>query len=143
MDFIRNDNDLVPLANLRKPHHALPIPKDTARIVRIAQDQDLGPLIEKLLQALEIHPVMPILQDHRIIHGNATGPLDVQFEMVIDRRLDDNLVTRLRESQISLVDPGNDPGRITDPFRIEIETVVITLPESDRIEISLRRMGIA
>ena len=109
----------------------------------IAQDKHLGALVEHLLQPFEIHPVTPALEHHRIVHNHTSQPLREQAEMVIHRRLDNNLVPRLREGEIRLVDGSNHARSIAHPFPGNLPAMLPAFPGADGLEELFRRAGIA
>ena len=143
VDFVREHQHPVALADFRELLEGLPIPEDAAGIVGIADHQDLGAGIEKPLQPLEIHPVAPVVEDHRIVHHLAAQTLGVKTELVIDRRLDDHLVAGLREGQESLADGRDHTRGIADPLPRNIPAMLLSFPGPDGLEEFFRRGGVA
>ena len=142
MDFVGNDDDSVPLTDIGQPRQGFAVPKEADGVVRIAQDEGLRPVVDQALQALEVHVVPPVLEKEGIVHGHAPQPLDIQPEVVVYGRLDDDLVARFRKSEIGLVDGGDDSGRIGDPVPLRDEPMDLLLPEGDGVDKSLGRGGV-
>ena len=94
----------------------------------------------KLFQPIEIHLVPSVLEYQRVIDRDSPHTLDVQAEVVIYWRLDDNFVSRLCESEISLVDARDDSRSVAYPFPVKIKAMITLLPSMDNI-IKLRRDG--
>ena len=143
VDLVREDEDPVPLADFSQLRQGFPVPEEADGIVRIAQDQGLRLRVEQFFQPLEIHPVAAVLENKRVVHGHPAKPLDVQAEMVIDRRLDDDLVARLGKGEIGLVDGRDDAGGIADPLLVRRVAMGLPLPSGDRLHERFRRGRIA
>ena len=143
VDFVGNDDDTVALADFSQLHQGFPVPEEADGVVRIAQDQGLRLRVEQLLQPLEIHPVAAVLEKERVVHGHPAEALDIQAEMVIHRRLDDDLVARLRKGEIGLVDGRDDAGGIADQLLVRRVAMGLPLPGGDGLHERFRRGRIA
>ena len=104
------------VADFGQRGEGLLVPEDSAGIVGIAEYDSLGALVDKPLKAFEVHPVLSVLENQRIVHDLPSKAQGEVLERVIDRRLDYYPVARFGEPQIGLVDGCYDPGGIVDPF---------------------------
>ena len=143
MYLVGDDDDVVTLADVGQAGQGFLTPVDAAGIAGIAEYQHLGLGVDELLQPLEVHAVLAILEYHGVIHSDASEPFDIELEMVIDRRLDDDLVARIGESQVSLVDACDDAWGVVDPFALNLAMMVVLYPLMDGIDEGRRRGGVA
>ena len=111
--------------------------------MRIAKYDGLGAAVDEPLQALQVHPISAAVKNEGIVHADAPQPLDVQAEMVIDGRLDNDFVAGLREGKVRLVQGGNHSRAVRNPLPFGPITVPPLQPALNSLVEGFRRGGVA
>ena len=108
VDFIRNHDDAAPAADFGEALQGLDREADPARVVRVAEDENPGPVIYNGLEVVKVHLVclqealLIIYRFEWIIDDLESAGHSHIAERMIDRRLDDHLVSWLQEAALSL-----------------------------------------
>ena len=111
MDLIRTEDHVMAKADLRNPLQLLLCIDPAHRIVGIAEDQDLGLRVNRLLKIVEIDLIgIPLFNQGRIIDRPAMHHRVVN-KMKIDRGLNQHFISRMGEGMVSNVEAGDQTGQ--------------------------------
>ena len=132
MDFIRDDKQVMLVAEVSQTLQSLLAPSDASRVVRVAEDEYLAFLIAHLLQVFEVHVIVAIITHLERIEDHLTSvAFRSQTERMIDRWLNDDFFIRIGEDidyQAYTLDDTRDK---LNPFSLHIPLMMVVNPVDD------------
>ncbi|MNC22698.1 hypothetical protein D3C75_707050 [compost metagenome] len=143
MNFIRNDRHAVPQAQIPKTKQLLTLPHSAARIMRTAQQQQLGSAGHQLFELIIIHDIMAFFKLQRIDRHLAVIHPDHIIKRIIHRRLQNHLIARVAEQLYRKAQRGNDAGGINNPFLLKLPVMASAVPAGNRLFVGITRHAIA
>ena len=144
MNLIADNEQMMFVAEVGKSLQGFLAPGNTARIMRIAENQDLALLIIDFLQIFEIHLVISILLHLQWIEDHLSAvTLWSEAEWVINGWLDDDFLIRTGEDIHHESDTFYNTWNEADPLSLYIPLVVVMHPVDDAGQIIFRLHGVA
>ena len=144
VNLVRNHQNAVSMTEMREFCQCLPVPNYTGRVMRIRQDEHLAFLVSDLLEILEIHGIRTVrILAERIHHHFPIVSLRSKTERMIYRRLDDNLLVRLRKHIDNHTDTLYDTRDVTKPLTFHFPSVMRFYPVDNRRPQVLRILAIS
>ena len=129
MNLIGENKYIMLPAQAADPGKVFPAPDFSDRVLRVAEEQHGDLRIGKLLlQVTEIHFILPVPVDERILQYLPAVAVDAADKMVIYRRLDDDLLTGDGEFPDCCGQGGDYPGGKGQLFIADFQAVVLSPP---------------
>ena len=126
MNLIADNEQMMFVAEVGKSLQGFLAPGNTARIMRIAENQDLALLIIDFLQIFEIHLVISILLHLQRIEDHLSAvALRSEAEWVINGWLDDDFLIRTGEDIHHESDTFYNTWNEANPLSLHIPLVVV------------------
>ncbi len=122
MDLVGQHDDPVLEADLAHPRQVLGRPAVARRVLRIAQDEGVGPA-RSTLEVVEVDPVAPVHELHRALLRHRAGEAEVGVEAAVDRRGHEHARARRREGLQRVDEAGVDARRQLHGLGIDLEPV--------------------
>ncbi len=142
VDLVAHYDDAFLMADMCYGAEGLNVPALAGRVVRIAEDHHLDTL-EILTERVEIHGDGGLGTDKMVPHDLAVIALRDDAEWVIDRILDEHLVTFVGEGLHGQIDAADDAWHVVDVLRGDVPREVRFAPVDYTIIIGVRRTGVA
>ena len=145
VDLIDDDVHIVAAADRAVLGELFPRPHAARRILGRAEDAQGDIVLHDLpLDVVEVvHAVFLAPADEGALDEAASVIADDRFEPVIDRRLDQDGVIRLREGPHGHIEGRYDARRLDEPFFFHVPPEMGEEPLMDRPEIIVCHIGIA
>ena len=143
MDFIGDNQQVMFRTDFGQLLQRLFFPDDATRIVRIAYNQYFAPVVDDRLQMLEVHLVNAVDPFKRVVDHFAAHVFRHNPERMIDWRLYDYFVSRLREALQHKPDSFDDTRNVTDPLLPDVPLVFVVYPVDDAVIIRFRGERVA
>ena len=131
------------MADVRQPHEGFLLPDDAARVVRVGEDEQFTAVVDDGFELVEIHLVGTVHLLQRVENHLAAHGARHDAERMIDRRLDNHLVARMREALDREADTLHDAGDVAEPLLLDFPVVFIIDPFDDGPVIRLACEGVA
>ena len=128
MDFIRDDEYIMLGANLRQLDQCVFFPDNTARIMRVAKDQDLTMFIDNRFEIFKIHLVNAVYHFKRIVNNLAMHAFRNDAEGMVNRWLYNYFVARFGEALDDKADAFDNSRNIAEPFPFDLPVLFIMYP---------------
>ena len=138
MDFIRDDEYIMLGANLRQLDQCVFFPDNTARIMRVAKDQDLTMFIDNRFEIFKIHLVNAVYHFKRIVNNLAMHAFRNDAEGMVNRWLYNYFVARFGKTLQNETDSLYNTGNVAKPFTLDFPVMFIMYPLDDTIIIRVR-----
>jgi hypothetical protein len=133
MDLIGAEDQVAFNAERRERADLARRPRGAARIVRVAEEHDLGARRQLGLEPVEVHHVAAVGFDELGVEDAAAVGNDDAAEGVIGGREDDDLVAGLAHGLEGEAEAGDDAGRRAHPARIDRQLVPARQPIGERL----------
>ena len=142
VNLVRYNYQVVFNGNIGQTCERITAPRNTYGVMGIGKDKNLALIVDNLLQLLEIHLVGIPHLSQRIHHNLATIMLGYKAEGVIDGRLDDNLISRLRKHIDNHTDTLHNSRNVSHPLALHLPAVMATNPLHDTLPIAIVLHGV-
>ena len=139
VNLIADNEQMVLIAEVGKLLQGFLAPGNTARIMRIAENENLAFLIANLLEIFEVHLVISVFPHLQRIEDHLSAiTLWGEAEWVINGRLDDDFFVRLGEDIHHESDAFNNTRNESYPLSLHIPLVVVANPVDDARQVIFR-----
>ena len=144
VDLVGDDEEVVAQADLADAPQLVGRPDPAGGVVGVAQQHEFHRRVGRTaLEVLEVDAVAVAVEHQVALLGRAAAVGNGDVKVVVDRRLDQHLVSRTGHGPQNGRKGGDDARHRVDPLPLGRPSVATQKPAPDRLGIGLGRYGVA